>query len=74
MSNQSNYNIIFYFIFFLCRDVLFSAKLQAVIKGRVWGQRGDGDLQFFGPWGAVLTSMGTMWVADGSNHRLCLLR
>ena len=40
----------------------------------VCGVEGSGPGQFFNPTGLVAFDDGTLWVADGYNHRLCLFR
>ena len=40
---------------------------------RAWGSQGAALEQFDSPCGVVAMSAGGVWVADGRNHRLCLM-
>ena len=40
---------------------------------RAWGSQGVALGQLNNPFGVVAMSTGGVWVADCSNHRLCLL-
>jgi hypothetical protein len=40
---------------------------------RAWGSQGAALGQLDNPFGVVAMSTGGVWVADNSNHRLCLL-
>jgi hypothetical protein len=42
----------------------------ALVDARAWGSQGTQLGQFSVPYGIVLTSTGTVWVADAFNHRL----